>query len=122
MPVDAKDHDGERESGSGEQDIVETIECIDAPEDVFATYTNSAFAQVAADKEFINRIREKGITWRGVVEAIESALPPLMDNRNKEAYNLVRRFLDETFGPKKWATEKRPSRSGGAPTTWVVIP
>jgi hypothetical protein len=95
----------------------------DAPEDVLATYQSAAIARVAGDKQFIDRIHGNGIPWAGLVEALEKALPAVLDDRNKIAYELVPQFLNQTFGErgKGWDSEKRPKKSGSGMTTWVVL-
>jgi Helicase HerA, central domain len=96
---------------------------VDAPEDVLATYTKGAIARVAKDTPFIDRVRTNGIPWMGIVDALEKALPSVLDNRNAIAYELVPQFLSETFGErgKGWDSEKRPKKSGSGTTTWVVL-
>lgn len=96
---------------------------VDPPEDVFATYQKAAITRVAGDKGFIDRIRASGIPWKGIVDALEKALPNVLDDRNKIAYDLVPQFLSETFGErgKGWDSEKRPKISGSGTTTWVVL-
>jgi len=95
----------------------------DTPEDVFATHTRAAIKKVATDKQFIDRVRSLGIPWMGIIDALEKALPELLDDRNTIAYNLVPQFLEETFGErgKGWDSEKRPKKSGSGTTTWVVV-
>jgi hypothetical protein len=93
----------------------------DSPEDVYETYRRAAIAKVAADRSLITRIRKQGIPWRGIVEALENALSDVLDDRNKIAYDLVPPFLDATFGKGGWESERRPKKSGGGNTTWVVV-
>jgi DNA helicase HerA-like ATPase len=102
------------ESGDGEP--------VDAPVDVKETYTKAAFAKVAADPAFMDRIK-KGIPWAGVGKAIEAALPEVLENRNKEAFSLVVRFLNETFGErdKAWETRQQPKRDGSGMTPYVYL-
>ena len=85
------------------------------------TYSKAAIAKVAQDKVLLDRIRGNGLPWRGVVEALETALPDVLDDRNKIAYDLVRQFMDELFGVDKWQTERRPSKTSSGTTTWVVV-
>jgi len=112
----------EQVSGQAEEDS-ETESAVDVPEDVLATYTKAAIARVAGDKSFISRIRTYGMPWRGIVDALEKALPDLLDDRNHIAYTLVPQFLTETFGErgKGWETEQRPKKSGPGTTPWVVV-
>jgi hypothetical protein len=111
-PTDEHEHQSE-----AEPDVVTA----EAPEDVLTTYSKAAIANVAQDKILIDRIRTNGIPWRGVVDALEHALPDILDDRNKIAYDLVREFMDDIFGVDKWQTERRPSKSGSGMTTWIVL-
>jgi len=98
-------------------------ESLDAPVDVMATYTNAAIAKVATDTAFIERIRRSGIPWMGIVSALENALPDVVADRKDMAYQLVPRFLTETFGErdKTWKTEKQRKKDGSGTTTWVYL-
>jgi hypothetical protein len=100
-----------------------TVDTVDPPEDVFATYQKAAIKRVADDKPFIARIRASGIPWMGIVDALGKALPDVLNDRNGIAYNLVPQFLNETFGErsKGWDTEKRPKKTGTGTTTWVIL-
>jgi uncharacterized protein len=93
----------------------------DAPEDVLSTYSRAAITTVAQNKAVIDRIKTNGMPWKGVMDALEHALPDVLDERDKIAYDLVRQFMDEVFGLDKWQTERRPSKSGPGMTTWVVL-
>lgn len=59
----------------------------------------------------------------GILKVLENALPDIIDerDRNKIAYNNVRRALNEVFGEGNWDTEKRLKRDESGSTTWVVI-
>ncbi len=116
------------------RNIVETIECIDeghtpeivdAPADVFATYTSAAISKVAGNKATLDRIRsDRGIPWMGVQAAIRDALPDILDGQERDdiAHKLVQRFMDETFGKNKWSSEKRPKVSGDGLARWIYLP
>jgi DNA helicase HerA-like ATPase len=93
----------------------------DAPEDVLGTHLAAAIATVSQDSTLTDRIRSKGMPWRGVKEALLKALPDFMDDRDKIAYELVRQFMDEVFDKEKWRTERRQSASSSGMTTWVVL-
>ncbi len=93
----------------------------EAPEDVLKTYSRAAIAKVAQDGVLLERIRSTGWTWKGILDALEHALPDVLDDRNKIAFELVRQFMDEVFGANKWQTERRPSKSSSGTTTWVVV-
>ncbi|REJ87003.1 MAG: ATP-binding protein [Planctomycetota bacterium] len=95
----------------------------DTPEDVLATYSKAAIEKVAGDTQFMQRMRSNGMPWKGVVTALEEALPDVLDDRNNIAYQLVPQFLQDTFGEQDtaWETERRPRKSGSGTTTWIVI-
>lgn len=113
--------DGVGVEGGGEP---ETPELVEAPADVYATYTAAAIRKVAANTTLIDRTKSgKGIPWMGVQIPLKEALPDIYDDqdRNEIAFKLVTRFLDEAIGKDKWKTEKRPKVSGGGLTTWIVL-
>ena len=94
----------------------------EAPVDVMDTHKKAAIAKVASDKALIERIRKNGIPWKGIVDALEQVLPDVLADRNKVAYDLVPRFLTETFGErdKGWETKKQPKKDGsGTMVVWV---
>jgi hypothetical protein len=111
---------GDYEGGSPSAGDGEPVE---APVDVMEIYAKAAIAKVANDTAFIDRIRKNGIPWRGVVAALEEALPDVVADRNNRAYNLVPRFLTETFGErdKGWETKKQPKKEGSGMTPWVYV-
>lgn len=86
-------------------------------------YADAAIAKVKSDSAWIDRIRTRGMHWRGIIEKIAKALPDLLDNRKDEANKLVPRFLNETFGDRgrAWETRNQPSQSGSGTTCWVHI-
>jgi uncharacterized protein len=92
-------------------------------EDRLNEYISTAIEKFQKNVELIERIKHKGVPWRGVVESLENILPDFIDERerNKIAYNTVRLALDTVFGEGKWENEKRPSSSGSGMTTWVVM-
>lgn len=95
----------------------------EAPVDVREAYSRAAIAKVASDKTFMDRIRKNGMPWRGVVVALENALPDVVADRNDMAYKLVPRFLTEMFGEhnKGWETKQQPKRDGNGTTPWVYV-
>jgi hypothetical protein len=103
--------------GTGDGEPLET------PVDVMATYTKAAIAKVASDTAFIDGIRRSGIPWGRIISALENALPDVVADRNDMAYQLVPRFLTETFGErdKAWETKKQPKKDGSGTTTWVYL-
>ncbi len=93
----------------------------DEPEDALATYQSAAIRAVQEDEAFIERIRERGVPWRGVLERIKEELPDVMEDRDDVAYRLVPQAMTSIFGENGWDTDKRPSASvAGRFTTWVV--
>lgn len=92
----------------------------DEPIDFLEEYQIQAVQKFLEDHDLINRIKNSGWTWRGIMEGLKKHLPEHLIDREKIAYNLVRRAMNELFGPDNWDTERRPSKSGGPYTTWVV--
>jgi hypothetical protein len=112
------------ESEVEEPDLpVDNGERQEAPVDVRESYSRAAIAKVAGDTAFMDRIRKNGIHWRGVVDALEKALPDVVADRNKMAYDLVPRFLTEMFGERNvgWETKPQPKRDGKGTTPWVYV-
>lgn len=104
------------ETGDGEP--------VEAPVDVMEAYCKAAIAKVSSDTAFMDRIRRNGIPWMAVVKALEDALPDLVAESNKMAYNLVPRFLTEKFGErdKGWETKRQPKKDGsGGTTPWIYV-
>jgi DNA helicase HerA-like ATPase len=91
------------------------------PEDMLEKYTVSAIDKFR-NSELIGRIKISGVPWRGITAFLEECLPEVLDNRNSIAYNMVRRALEEVFGPEGegWETEKRPRKKGDGFTLWVI--
>lgn len=90
-------------------------------EDVLETYIQSAIDSLCDDNALVEKIRARGMPYKGVIVALESRLPSQMTDRNEIAYDNVPRAMDRLFGEGKWDTEKRPSKSKpGKHTTWIV--
>lgn len=106
-------------------DTSSTTEDVEAepeePEDVLETYVQGAIRQLSDDQTFVARIRRTGIPWRGVIEKLKEGLPQVMTDRETIAHQNVPRAMDEIFGDRAWATEKRPSKSRPGHTTWIVL-
>jgi len=98
------------ESEKGEQDIIGSDEL-------------AAIEAFGSDRQFLNRLRNYGVPWRGVQERLAQELPEGISNRGDIAYRLVPKAMDVVFGQQNaaWKTERRPSRSGQGFTTWIVI-
>ena len=56
-------------------------------------------------------------------EVLSNHLPQILDEQEKQkiAYSIVPRAMDEVFGYEQWDREKRPSKSGPGTTTWLVL-
>jgi hypothetical protein len=76
-----------------------------------------------SDQQFLERLRQNGLPWRGVQERLKEELPESLSNRDNIAYGLVPKAMNETFGEQgiAWKTIKQPARSGDGYTTWIVI-
>jgi hypothetical protein len=83
----------------------------------------AAIEALGSDQQFLNKLINYGVPWRGVQERIKEELPEQLNDRNNIAYRLVPKALDAVFGEQHtaWKTEKRPSKSGEGETTWIVI-
>jgi len=75
------------------------------------------------DYNFLNKLRKKGVPWRGVQEHIKMLLPEYLQNRDDMAYKLVPKTMNTVFGQQHivWKTEKRPAKNSRGLTTWIVI-
>jgi len=91
-------------------------------EDRLNEYIDEAIENFKVNTELIQKIKQKGETWRGIIEALQGDLPEFIDERERNglAHNMVKRALNAVFGDK-WETEKRPRVSGSGTTTWVVM-
>ena len=87
-------------------------------------YRRSAIQAMKDDTEVAGWIdREGSIPWRGVVAALERAVPDgAVPDVGTWAYELVPAALDAAYGAGNWRTEKRPKRDNPArEVTWVVV-
>ena len=108
-----------KESGVGEI----TSEEPDEPKDVLETYISVALDGFRNDTAVQDKIHKNGIPWRGVQEVLSNHLPQILDEQEKQkiAFSIVPRTMDEVFGKDRWDREKRPSKSGPGTTTWLVL-
>jgi hypothetical protein len=90
------------------------------PEDVFEVHVRGAIQKVTQDQKLMRKIEGEGVPWRAVTVALESALPEVMSDRSQVAYDTVRRFMDEVFGPGGWTKEHRDSKSEAGKKVWYV--
>jgi hypothetical protein len=101
---------------AGMQDVNQTEQPIDA----LAVFSNAAINALKNNSQVAQRIQSGGMPWKGVIESLKSALPVELENRDDFAHKLVPQALDTLLGKGRWATEKRPLKSGSGVTTWVV--
>ncbi len=96
---------------------------VDEEQDTLATYEAATIEAFKNDHDFLGRLNQYGIPWRGVQEQLKNSLPDVLSDRDKIAYQLVPKAMSALFGEQEvgWTTEKRPSKSGSKPTTWVVV-
>jgi len=61
--------------------------------------------------------------WRGIQEELKKNIPVQYDDRDRLAYELVPDLMNQMFGFQNlsWHTERRPAKTGGGFTTWVVL-
>lgn len=102
-------------NGANEAEITEN-------KDTLRIYFSSAIQKLKNQMDFNQKMQANGLPWRGVQAKLEDLLPDTMEDRENQAYNLVRPALDEIYGKNGWDKERRPSKSKpGNFTTWVVI-
>jgi hypothetical protein len=89
--------------------------------DALGQYLESAIQAFCRDAEMLRRLTERGVPWKGVLEALKAHLPNTMDDRDDVAHHNVAAALNRAFGEGKWATERRESKGGPGMTTWVII-
>ena len=96
--AEASDIFGSENAGSGDADDEIDME---------AAYRRRGVEAVRSDEELMSWIR-RGAPWMAVLKAIEGALPAILDDRNKKAYDLTPVVLDEVLGPRPdgWHTYK----------------
>jgi hypothetical protein len=91
--------------------------------DLLKKYKLDAIAQLKKNAKLIQIIKSQGMPWRGIVSALEDALPSVIDatERNRIAYGLVSEAMNEIVGVDKWESEKRPKKTGTGLTVYVVF-
>jgi hypothetical protein len=82
-----------------------------------------AITAIASDRQFLEKLSNFGLPWRGVQERLKEELPEHLINRDNIAYRLVPKAMGTVFGQQNraWKTVKRPSKSSKGLTTWIVI-
>lgn len=88
-----------------------------------SSYKEKAIIAFKSDHHFLNRLRQKGKPWRGVLERLKKELPKHLHGRGKIAHSLVPEAMNAIFGQQDsgWETIKKPSKSGSGYTVWIVI-
>jgi len=96
---------------------------VDKKQQSLGSYEGAAIKALSSDRQFLERLRQYGVPWRGVQERLKEELPEHFIDRDKIAYVLVPKAMDAVFGQQNiaWKTEKRPSKRGSGFTTWIVI-
>lgn len=92
--------------------------------DVLETYITQAIATMKTNVLLIDETTQKGKPWMGIQVAFESALPAVLDSKERRdiAFKNMRRALNEIFGVDKWGTDKRPKKDGsGKEVTYIII-
>ncbi len=92
-------------------------------QDTLATYEAATIEAFKNDHDFLSKLKRDGIPWRGVQEQLKGYLPDVLLDRDNIAFRLVPKAMTAVFGEQEvgWIAEKRPSKSGSKPTTWVVV-
>jgi hypothetical protein len=95
----------------------------DEEQDTLATYEEATIEAFRNDRNFLDRLKQTGVPWRGVQEQLKGSLPDVLSDRDNIAYRLVPKAMTAVFGEQEsgWNTEKRPAKSGSGFTTWVVV-
>ena len=87
------------------------------------SYEEMAIQAFRADQQFLEKLRQHGVPWRGVQEQLKERLPENLNDRDSIAYKLVPTAMDALVAERNavWRTERRPSKSAKGFTTWIVI-
>ncbi len=87
--------------------------------DVIKLCFREALASIR-NSDIPSRIRNGGVPWAAVQNAIAEVVPDTIDDKWQFSYQLVPLVLDNIFG-NTWDTDKRPKKDGSGTATWVVI-
>ena len=87
------------------------------------SFEGMAIMSFASDRQFLEKLQNFGLPWRGVQERLKEELPEHLIDRDSIAYKLVPKAMGTVYGQqdRAWKTVKRPSKSGKGFTTWIVI-
>jgi hypothetical protein len=90
--------------------------------DVLEVISRRAIVGLQSDEEVRRQFQGKGITWRGVIEALKRHLPDTAQDRDRLAHSLVMRAMTEVYGEqdRNWKIEQRTKRDGSGTTPWFV--
>jgi hypothetical protein len=96
---------------------------VDKEQQSISSDEEAAIEALGSDQQFLHKLANYGVAWRGIQERLKEELPESLFNRDDIAYRLVPKAMDAVFGPQNrvWKTEKRPSKNGKGFTTWIVI-
>jgi len=81
--------------------------------DVLAGMENQAIGALRDDAELMAKIRsDMGAAWGSIKAFFMQKLPPHLDDQDTVAYHLVRKAMDQIFGPQneKWESYRNPAR------------
>jgi uncharacterized protein len=89
--------------------------------DPFRAQQAAAVERLRRDEKLMDALRDpkKGVTWKGLSEAIKAGLPPSMSDRDQVAFNLVKDAASRLLGGPQgtaWTTERRPPKN----SLWIV--
>ena len=96
---------------------------VDEEQDTLATYEDASIETFKNDREFLDKLKQYGVPWKGVQEQLKGSLPDVLSDRDNIAYRLVPKAMTAVFGEQEigWKTEKRPSKSRSGFTTWILV-
>lgn len=96
---------------------------VDEEQDALATYEDASIETFKNDREFLEKLKQYGVPWKGVQEQLKVSLPDVLSDRDNIAYRLVPKAMTAVFGEQEigWKTEKRPSKSGSGSTSWILV-
>lgn len=89
----------------------------------FTSVEVAALEAFRADKDFLQKLEQHGLPWRGVQERLKAEFPRNLASPDPLAFDLVPKAMSAVFGQQgvAWDTVKRPSKCGDGSTTWIVI-
>jgi hypothetical protein len=97
--------------GSGEAEPDELI-LTPAGSDPYKEARRRAIEAVFANEREMSILRKDGRKWGRIMHLLKDQLPESWQNRQDEAYNLVKTFMEEKFGRQDEAWHTRPDVHG----------